>query len=42
MGKAMPHDSGPTIDDEPQTEQVAALAPFQYPIFRNVWSANLA
>jgi MFS family permease len=38
----MPHESGPAIDDEPEAEEVAALAPFQHSIFRNVWSANLA
>jgi MFS family permease len=38
----MPHDSGHTIEDRPETERAAALAPFQHPIFRAVWSANLA
>lgn len=37
----MPHDSGHTTDDEIESERGAALAPFQYPIFRAVWSANL-
>ncbi len=38
----MPHDSGPAIEDDHEDERVAALAPFQHPIFRAVWSANLA
>ena len=38
----MPQDSIHTIEDEPESERVAALAPFQHPIFRAVWSANLA
>src|SRR5690606_7170857 len=38
----MPLDSRPSIDeDESGTERGGALAPFQYPVFRAVWSANL-
>ncbi|AZO11688.1 MULTISPECIES: MFS transporter [unclassified Mesorhizobium] len=29
------------IDDEPESERVSALAPFQHGIFRAVWSASL-
>ncbi|MHA6641538.1 MFS transporter [Mesorhizobium sp. A623] len=39
----MPHESGTThvIDDEPESERVSALAPFQHGIFRAVWGASL-
>lgn len=38
----MPLDSRPSIDeDESGTERGGALAPFQHPVFRAVWSANL-
>ncbi|MGP2493687.1 MFS transporter [Mesorhizobium sp. PUT5] len=37
----MAHDSEPMIEDEPEVERASALAPFQHPIFRAVWSANL-
>ena len=38
----MPQDSGHEIEDDPESERVAALAPFEHPIFRAVWAANLA
>lgn len=39
----MPHESGTAhvIDDEPGSENVSALAPFQHGIFRAVWGASL-
>ena len=37
----MPQDSGPAIEDEPNSQRVSALAPFQHGIFRAVWSASL-
>src|SRR5690606_32106880 len=38
----MPLDSRPSIDeDESGTERGGALAPFQHPVFRALWSANL-
>ncbi len=37
----MPHHGEAVIEDESEAERVSALAPFRYPIFRAVWSANL-
>ncbi len=37
----MPHHGEAVIEDEPEAERASALAPFRYPIFRAVWSANL-
>ncbi|MGN6537235.1 MAG: MFS transporter, partial [Mesorhizobium sp.] len=37
----MPHHGEAVIEDEPEAERSAALAPFRIGIFRAVWSANL-